>query len=303
MASRRAAARPRAVTIVADIGAAYAAQMVGVLATRAPSVRVLTVVADLPRQDVRSSAWILRSIAERFPPGTIHVCVVDPGVGTSRAPIAIECAGGTVLVGPDNGVLGPTADRLGMRRAVRLDRARVGATPIGSTFDGRDLFAPAAALLARGRPIAALGPTIRPRPGSLGAAIRTRGGARASVAYIDPFGNAVTNVPSDWIPRSVRSVDVRGGRLRDRAGPLVASYEALGPGGWGLLRSSFGSIEIAVDRGSAADRYRLASGSPVELRWVPGPVTPRGRGVARARPVRGPPPHRLRPRGSTRSGG
>jgi len=125
--------------------------MKAVLLRSIPPGHVIDVTHDLPAHAVTEAAFVLRSIGEQFPAGTIHVAVVDPGVGSARVPLMVQCADGSVLVGPDNGILAPLAHALGRPRGFRIDPSRLGGGPReGTTFDGRDLFAPTAALLARG---------------------------------------------------------------------------------------------------------------------------------------------------------
>lgn len=255
--------RVRLVTLSTDFGSAYAAQVKGVLAHRLPPGHVVELSHDLPRGGISEAAFVVRAMASAFPPGTVHLIVIDPGVGGDRRPVVVRCADGSVLVGPDNGVLFPLAKQLGPYRAVRIDRPPRGTRPrVGTTFDGRDLFAPVAALLARGAPIRGFGPphrlTVRPLPDPEGGPGRFRG----EVVHVDRFGNLITNVPTEW-------VRPRGGRVRLRLGrvgrslPFVTSYEAIGAGRLGALGSSFGTLEIAVAGASAADRLRGRIGLPV----------------------------------------
>jgi S-adenosyl-L-methionine hydrolase (adenosine-forming) len=260
---------PGLVTLTSDVGWAYAAQMKGALLRQAPAIPLVDLTHDLPRHRVAEAAFVLRAMGSSFPPGTIHVAVIDPGVGGARAPLAIRCADGSTLVGPDNGVLAPLGRALGAPRAFRLDsRTFRPGERVGTTFDGRDLFAPAAARLARGEPPARLGsPTSffdlqLPEP--------TRNGTDAAageVVHVDHFGNLILNLPTPWIPEGTERVQVRVGSRRSVAVPWVRSYESLGPGRLGALGSSFGTAEIAVAEGSAFERFRAPSGTPVEFRW------------------------------------
>lgn len=258
----------RLVTLTSDVGWAYAAQMKGVLLRSLAAERVVDLTHDLPAHAVDEAAFVLEAMAEPFPPGTVHLCVVDPGVGGRRAPIAIACRDGSFLVGPDNGVLAPLAERLGVRRAVRIDPARVGPRyRVGRTFDGRDLFAPAAALLAQGTPLGRVG-----TPASLHRLKLPRPRAAAGewvgeVVHVDRFGNLITNVDSSSLPRRVPRYLVKVGRRAARSLPFASSYEALGKGHLGLLPSSFGSLEVSVAQGSAARRLGARVGTKVRIRW------------------------------------
>ena len=223
---------------------------------------------DLPAHGIHEASFLLREMARGFPPATIHVAVVDPGVGGRRQPIAIETRAGPILVGPDNGVLIPLARELGLGRAHRIDLSKLGRpSRVGTTFDGRDVFAPAAALLASGRRTSALGPPTTPKSYAIPEPSHTPKGARGEVIHQDRFGNLVTNVPTGWIDRGVHRLELTSGRARHRATPFVTSYESLGRGTLGVLGSSFGLLEVAVGVGRASDRLRAGVGSRVGLTW------------------------------------
>jgi S-adenosyl-L-methionine hydrolase (adenosine-forming) len=260
--------RPPLVTLTTDIGSAYAAQMKAVLAARLVPGTLVDLAHDLRPHAIGEAAFLLRAMAVGFPPGTIHVAVVDPGVGGRRAPIVVRCRDGSTLVGPDNGVLAPLADALGAPRAFRIDPRRLGGRArVGTTFDGRDVFAPAAALLARGRPPGRFGPPVRPKPYRIPEARRFRAGASATVLHEDRFGNLVTNVPTDWVPEGTRHLRLAVGGRAARRVPFARSYEELGRGRLGVLGSSFGLLEASVAEGSAARRLVAGVGAPVRLYW------------------------------------
>jgi S-adenosylmethionine hydrolase len=269
MARRPPAAAPRSVprlvTLTTDIGWAYAAQMKAVLYRALPAGQVVDLAHDIPPHSVREGAFLLDAMARRFPAGTVHVAIVDPGVGSARAPIAIGCAEGSALVGPDNGVLSALARSLGRVSAVRLLPERiVPEAPRSATFEGRDLFAPAATLLAWGTRPSQLGAPIEPvevdfpRPASAG--VRWSG----EVLHVDRFGNLITNLPPGAIEGAATAFALRLGRRRFR--PTKArTYADLPAGGLGVLVSSFGTVEVSVREGSAADTTRAGVGDPVEL--------------------------------------
>jgi S-adenosyl-L-methionine hydrolase (adenosine-forming) len=260
--------RRRLVTLTTDIGSAYAAQMKAVLAHRLPTGGLVDLAHDLRPHAIAEAAFLVRAMARGFPAGTVHVVVVDPGVGGRRAPIVIDCPDGSRLVGPDNGVLMPLAATLGGGRAYRLDPARV-ASPgrVGTTFDGRDLFAPAAARLALGVPPARLGAPIRAAPFSIREPVRRREGAVGEVVHHDHFGNLITNIPTSWLPRDTMRVALRRAGRRTRTLPCARSYEALGRGRLGVLGSSFGLLELAVGEGDAARRLGMSVGARLALDW------------------------------------
>lgn len=261
---------PRLVTLTTDLGWAYAAQMKAVLYRSLPPGTVVDLAHDLRPHAIDEARFLWRYLAERYPAGTVHVAIVDPGVGSPRAPVALAAKDGSFLLGPDNGVLDDLAGVLGARAGVRLDPRRVpGSYGPGVTFDGRDLFAPAAVALALGRPIGSLGrayrPPRRPRVGP----VRTSGGADGALSHIDRFGNLITNIPTDWLPARRGRVEVTLSRMAPRTARIVRTYADLDEGVLGLLGSSFGLLELAHREASAADRLGASVGDPVRMRWVP----------------------------------
>ncbi len=265
-AAGRRPRRPRLVTLATDLGTAYAAQMKAVLLAALPPDRIVDLTHELRPHDIAEAAFVLREIHTRLPPGAVHVVVVDPGVGGRRRPIAIACGDGSALVGPDNGVLAPLATLHGGGRAYTITNVRPGAERVGTTFDGRDVFAPAAAQLALGRPARELGPRQEPAPLPVPGPHREADGARGAVAHVDRFGNLVTNVPTAWLPTGRSTVKVGLGGRTQRL-PVHRSYEAAGGGTRFVLGSSFGTLEVAVAEGRASDRGAVRAGTPVRFGW------------------------------------
>jgi S-adenosylmethionine hydrolase len=235
--------------------------MKGVIASRAPQVPVIDVTHGIPPQAVLVGALVLQQAAPYFPPGTIHVGVVDPGVGSARRSLCVETATGC-FVGPDNGLLSPAADAAGVRRIVELDDERFFLTPRSTTFHGRDVFAPVAAALATGTSAAALG-TERTdlRRIALPAPFADAGGVRGEIVYVDHFGNLVSNLPPALFP--VRAFVVSVGEVR--IGTVSETYASVASGTPVAVVNSFGLLEIAVRDGRAADVLAAHSGSPVAL--------------------------------------
>ena len=243
------------ITLLTDFGTAdgYVGEIKGVLFARVAGASVVDVTHDIPPQDVEAGRLTLARVWRRFPPGTVHLAIVDPGVGGDRRALAVE-SDERALVGPDNGVLSP---------ALLVAGARAVALPIppsaSATFHGRDVFAPAAAELALGRPLEALGtpvhdPVIRrtPEPHRL-----PNGGIQGQVISVDRFGNLVTNLVG------IRSgvVEVSGMTL-----PLRRTYADVARGSLVALIGSSGLIEIALRDGSAADKLQLTRGNAVVFR-------------------------------------
>lgn len=256
------------VTLTTDVGEVYAAQMKAVLYRRLPAGTVVDLSHSLPAHGVEEGAFLLLHMARRFPRGTIHVAVVDPGVGGERAPLGIATGEGSFLVGPDNGLLWPLASDLGSPHAVRLDPARIAESgSVAPTFAGRDLFAPAASLLASGTSLEFLGSPIEPRRYDIPAAQIGPGLAEGLVLHIDRFGNIITNVPTPEAPPVGSRVAFRVGNGPSRRTARQQTYEELAPGGFGVLGSSFGYLEISRRERPAALSLRARVGDRVRLTW------------------------------------
>lgn len=250
------------VTLLTDFGTAdgYVAEMKGVILARAPEATLVDVTHDVVPQDVEAGRLALARYWRRFPAGTVHMAVIDPGVGSARAALAVE-SDERFLVGPDNGVLSPALLVAGVR-AVTLP-IPFGAAP---TFHGRDVFAPAAAELALGATLDALGsPALgfvvrrTPEPRRL-----ADGSIEGQVITIDRFGNAITNL----LGLRAQSVEVNGTVL-----PLLRSYVDVPEGEAVALVGSTGLIEIAVRNGSGAAAMGLERGSVVVAIARPAPAS------------------------------
>ncbi len=236
-----------------------------VIARRAPGVPIIDLTHQIPAHDVRAGALTLWRAAPWLTPGVI-LAVVDPGVGTSRRSVAVEvAAAGTVLVGPDNGLLLPAATILGpLTGAVELPAHHEG----GATFAGRDVFAPAAAELALGADLDRLGPAID-RDSLAGMPVPEPhagpdGSLRTEVLWVDRFGNAQLNVRPADLDHPSGLVDLRGGRYTGPA-RLVAAYGQLGPDELGLVTDSYGLLAVSCRGASAAARVGLQPGDEV---WI-----------------------------------
>ncbi len=252
-----------------------------VIRSLAPEVRVIDLAHNIAAHDVRAGGLALARSVQYMAPGVV-LAVVDPGVGTQRRPVAVEVADGQAfLVGPDNGLLAPAVAMVGgATAAVVLDNTdchleRADPT-VPSTFDGRDVFAPVAAHLCRGVPLADLGTAIDPAlllPGLLPVSEPDGDGAlKAEVLWIDRFGNAQLNVDPADVAGWPTTIAVTGGRL-PRNAVRVATFGDIPTGGVGLLVDSYGLLALAVDRGSVAAELNLAEGDEVTLRPAEGAVS------------------------------
>jgi S-adenosylmethionine hydrolase len=259
------------VTLTTDFGTcdAYVGAMKGVILSIAPQLRIHDVAHQIEPQNVEHGATVLRGACPYFPLGTVHVAVIDPGVGTDRAPVVI-LAGGHAFVGPDNGLFGPVVARLGgLQEAHRIERhgalARYLPRHRSSTFEGRDLFSPVAAVLAAGLlPPSAVGPThtLVQLPGT--EPVVVPGGIEGQIAYYDHFGNAITNVTARHLEElgpGAHGVLLPGGRRV----VLRATYGDAAPGEILAVVGSEGFLEIAVRDGSARERLALDTGSTIRV--------------------------------------
>ena len=274
------------VTLTTDFGTAdgYVGTMKGVILNIAPDAQLVDISHEIAPQNVRQAAYVLYTAYPFFPPHTVHLVVVDPGVGSARRPIALRTPAG-YFVGPDNGVFSYVMAREPVEALVELRDPRYRLPQVSHTFHGRDVFAPAAAHLAAGVPITALGPPVLdpvtfPPP----CLEITPEGITGEVLHADRFGNVITS-----IGRLVWSEDDLsfepafrkaggGGWARFKAGEaaiVVAGREIAGvhhtyaevaPGEVLALVGSEGHLEIAVREGSAARRLGLRSGDRVVLR-------------------------------------
>lgn len=242
---------PVMIVLFTDFGPAgpYQGQVTAVLRRQVPDADVINLFADAPRGDPMSAAYLLAAYTNEFPAGTVFLCVVDPGVGSDRRAVIVE-AGGRWFVGPDNGLF-----EIVLRRAPGTARwweiADV-SQEASATFHGRDVFAPAAAAVARGELPVGEGQSV--------AGIRRPGWPDdlARIVYIDGFGNAMTGVRAATVPPGTR-VRVGGEEL---TGARTFSDVARGVAFW--YANANGLLEIAVNDGRADTRFALKIGSPVE---------------------------------------
>ncbi len=265
------------ITLLTDFGSTtpYPAELKGVLLTLCRAT-IVDITHDVPPRGIALGAHLLAAVAPAYPAGTIHLAVVDPGVGTARRPLAVA-SGGQFFVGPDNGLLMPAARMLGEPHGHVIDAARFARRPMSATFHGRDLFAPAAAALAAGLPIEAIG-ALAASPVDLaeGAPVREPRALKGQVGYSDPFGNVVTNIPGPWLDQATGPLTLKTtrGRMSMRRARTFADGA---PGELLVLVGSSGTMEICINGGDAAESTGLGPGDPVTLHI--GPVSRRGPGA------------------------
>lgn len=274
------------VALLTDFGTAdgYVGTMKGVVLGIVPDARLVDISHEIAPQDVRQAAYVLYTAYCFFPPHTVHLIVVDPGVGSTRRPIAVRTSVGS-FVAPDNGVLSYVMAREDVEAVVELADPRYRLPEVSHTFHGRDIFSPAAGHVAAGVPIEALGPPV-PDPVTFPAPrleISVQGVA-GEVLHVDHFGNVITSVGLlSWTESELTLEpafgDVGGGeRVRFQAAGAVVvvagheiagvhrTYAEVAPGETLALVGSEGHLEIAVREGNAARKLGLRAGDPVVLR-------------------------------------
>lgn len=268
-----AAATPPILALLTDFGTAdgYPGVMHGVILGHAPTARIVHLSHEVPAQDIVAGAWLLHTAWRSFPLGTIFVCVVDPGVGGARR--ALACAvDGRYFVGPDNGLFSYVYADGTLGVVVQLDNPRYHLGGGSATFHGRDIFAPCAAHLANGTPLAVLGSPVDaatlvtfalPQPVWQGATLL------AHVTHIDRFGNLLTDVAPPLTAGVLAAPQVAA---QIGAAQVTARGRTFGDGAPDtplLLADSSGHLAIAVRNGSAAALLGVTRGAEVALHGVP----------------------------------
>jgi S-adenosyl-L-methionine hydrolase (adenosine-forming) len=258
------------ITLTSDFGETdhYIACMKGVILQHAPDTTIIDVTHNIQPHDVVHGAFVLRQVFEYFPVGTIHVAVVDPGVGTSRRLIAAKYDG-RIFLTPDNGLVSLIHRDFEIEELRSIENKRLFGQPVSATFHGRDILAPVAGHLARGIRFETVGPIITEleilnldRPTAL-----PNGGMEGQVLYVDRFGNLISNIGEVDLAAAVgpaRNLNVYVGPLR--VGPLRTTYADVNPGEIVALIGSTGMLEIAINRGNAATQLRAVPGTIVVVR-------------------------------------
>lgn len=259
---------PRVITLLTDFGTqdSYVAEMKGVILGIYPEAQFVDITHQIPPQEVRAGARLLRRAVLAFPPKTIHLAIVDPGVGSARRPLVID-VDGTYLVGPDNGLLVEAAAALGGEAmAYELRDPSWRRAQVSPVFHGRDLFAPAVAHLARGLPAEAAGPAVDepvwlPRPHLLARERALEG----EIVAVDHFGNLLSSIPGGALPaaREALSVSIGGTTLHG----LKRFYAEAQDGELLALLGSDGEVEIAQRGGSAARSLQIGAGARLVVSW------------------------------------
>jgi len=255
-------------SLLTDFGLSdpFVAEMKAVIYSICPDAEVIDITHEVERFDIRMGAFLLASAAPFFPAGSVHVAVVDPGVGSERRPIAVE-TNQALFVGPDNGLLVPAAMREGILHVYALTNRSFRRDTVSSTFHGRDIFAPVGAHLACGTQPKELGGEITDYVRlSFGEPKFDKRGMTCEVIYADHFGNIVTNVPQQNMDRLNSNtkfvITTRGKRVRAR---LVKAYLDIDKKGLGIIAGSHGFLEIASRENSASRMLKAKVGDTIRV--------------------------------------
>ena len=254
------------ITLTTDFGTRdpYVAEMKAVILGLNPAVRLIDVTHDVAAHDVVEGGLALETMACLCPEGTVHVGVVDPGVGTGRRGLVVA-ARGQYFVGPDNGIFTSLLARPGWQ-AFELRAPEYQRPAVSATFHGRDVFAPAAAHLTLGVGAPHFGPPVTDPVCVAWPEVREVGGeVEGQVIHVDRFGNLITSIDSETVERLTRGGVIVTASIGRRQVPLVRTYGDLTEGSAGALVGSRGRLEVAVRQGSAAQHLRVRRGARVRL--------------------------------------
>jgi len=249
------------ITLTTDFGTRdpFVGIVKGVILSIFPEAKLVDLTHQVAPQNVAAAAWTVKDSYKYFPAGTVHLAVVDPGVGSERRAIAARVAG-HFFVGPDNGLFSPVFD--GSERVIELTRAELFRDEVCATFHARDIFGPVAAGLAKGLELEECGePISDPVKLALPQAVAEEGVIKGRVIEIDLFGNLITNIPAEMIPDASILVLVANNECMG----VGHSYASLNNTAPGAIIGSHGRLEIALRNGSAAEFLGAVVGDKVEL--------------------------------------
>ncbi len=257
------------ITLLSDFGDVYPASMKGVILSINPSANIVDISHSIPRHDINAGAFVLLATAGYFPSDTVHIAVVDPGVGTERRGVAIKAesakAGIHYFIGPDNGVLIPAARDIGNFEVYEITNKNLFRKNISGTFHGRDIFAPIGTHISKGLDIKNVGKRIFDFVElNFGEGKKKDDGVEGRVIFVDSFGNIVTNISSDIVDFQHNDVlEIRGKQVL-----FQSSYGFSGEGEPLALMGSHGFLEIAINRGNAALFFNKKQGDVVIVRKI-----------------------------------
>ncbi len=254
------------ITLTTDLGTGdwFVGAMKGVMISVSGRNRIMDISHDIPPGDIMAGAFTLAQSYRYYPPKTIHVAIVDPGVGSDRPAIAVQTAN-FIFIGPDNGVLSLALAKETVEGIHRIENEDLFCKPVSRTFHGRDVFAPVAAHLGREAAVHDVGPAVKNLVRLPFPSVQIQGDLLiGEVIHIDRFGNGVTNLPADSVESSAAPREVV---LQDGSHcPVAEYYSAIANGDPVAVVGSSDCLEIAVNGGRASERLGLKVGSPVSLK-------------------------------------
>ena len=257
------------VTLLSDFGLhdSYVAEMKASVLSTCPHAILVDISHEIEKFDIKAGAFVLATAAKSFPKGTVHLAVVDPGVGSERRPIIVESGRG-YYVGPDNGILMLAARSYGVRSVYQIETKCLSRKACSATFHGRDTFGPIAGLLASGVNASRLGRRIYDcSEGTLPRLRLTEDYLESEVIHIDDFGNVIVGAAREELEKTGLggSIRLRYGRHRPRCLRVVRTYSELKGGSLGCLIGSHGFLEIAKNMGSACQTLHIRVGDRVSI--------------------------------------
>lgn len=254
---------PGIITITTDFGDIYPGIMKGVIARISGSIKTIDITNSIAPGDIRQGAFILQYASASFPKGTVHLAVVDPGVGSGRRALVI-LGEKYWFVGPDNGLLLPAARAQGQFRAYEITNLDFYEEKVSSVFHGRDVFAPAAAIIAAGDSVPGLEEIFDPIDLDFGVPVLEEDGIHGEVIIVDPFGNVVTNIGGEALGGLIFLGDTI--EINGTEATYVTTYHDGGKGDLLLLTGSHGMAEIAINGDRASEYTALRPGDEVVVR-------------------------------------
>jgi S-adenosylmethionine hydrolase len=257
-------------TLMTDFGVEdyYVAAVKGTILRLAPGTQIVDVSNQVPNGDLVSGAFLLAASVPWFPDGTVHLAVVDPGVGSARR-ILVARAGNSWIVLPDNGLLTHLLHREAIQSIRSVEKTDLFLDSPGQTFHGRDRFAPVAAWLLRGESAEELGPEIdNPIRLPWEGPRREPGALSGKVAHVDRYGNLITDIPAGWLPEGTTCrVEIAGHRVHRRA----SHYAEILDGEPAMIPGSLGTVELSLKGEDLARRWIVERGTAVRITWAASP--------------------------------
>ena len=256
----------RIITLTTDFGTQdhYVSIMKAVMLGITPAVRLIDISHDIPPQDIMAGAWVIRNTAFEFPKGSIHLVVIDPGVGTDRKPIALKI-NNQFFVGPDNGIFSLITNEFKFK-AYNLNKPEYWRKDRSRTFHGRDIFSPVAAYLSQGVNLSDMGDPIKELVSYHWAVpIGDRDGIQGWVIHIDRFGNLITNISEQLLEDTAGRRKVRvyvGNTIIDH---MVNTFGDVETGEPAAFIGSSGMLEIGINKGNAAEMLGVFKGAQISL--------------------------------------